>query len=562
MATKRQIAEQVLRIVNGGGIDDDAKVTLQEVGVLMEHERDALAKKAIMENATIGENEIPSEFISVRQYMLNNDTSGIYGVGGRAFADLYDAMPINLPNDGGIYRVCRAQAYTAYTDKYSINCPDVPSPTWTPFSAGFRMSNLSGTHDIGRKFVLSFKHGKSDLYLDDYQFQFEYFDFDTKLSDSTSYIAQYTIKPMWIVYSLLRNSEFVAFLEANELVLQPSDVADSNQFVFFSNNQTQTFGPTSGHEQNNFEIKSVLTNERVVSFSPGWNPFNATALVQPTTEVIPELLYGMTFYYPKNRRIYGMEADPLGVKAKDSYVLNCYINITWSEMNPTDGWGETENYDDTGDGVNNASYDGVRGVHLTKMWMNKFAGVLKHYGIVVSQGRGAAAITIEEDFPLGGIEHILHTTHLPGADGALSTITLNNVSTGASERANYSENLCYRRMPNPGLYSGMYDSAIVLSGEKYWYRQQGTWQTGGSRIYLYNEDWNFNLNHSKDMKQTDPAPGMISVWMIAKSGSLDWGDQFPLPADATSEMIASLVATFTAMRAAKEDLTNDNVDIT
>ena len=42
MATKGQIVEQVLKLVNGGDISDDSKATMQEVGTLLEHERDAL----------------------------------------------------------------------------------------------------------------------------------------------------------------------------------------------------------------------------------------------------------------------------------------------------------------------------------------------------------------------------------------------------------------------------------------------------------------------------------------------------------------------------------------
>jgi hypothetical protein len=39
-------------------------------------------------------------------------------------------------------------------------------------------------------------------------------------------------------------------------------------------------------------------------------------------------------------------------------------------------------------------------------------------------------------------------------------------------------------------------------------------------------------------------------------------EEFPVPADSVPDMIKSLVATFTTMRAAKEDVINDNVDIT
>ena len=44
MANKRQIAEQVQRIVNGGSNSDDSKVTLREVMALVEQDRDAMMK--------------------------------------------------------------------------------------------------------------------------------------------------------------------------------------------------------------------------------------------------------------------------------------------------------------------------------------------------------------------------------------------------------------------------------------------------------------------------------------------------------------------------------------
>ena len=79
-----------------------------------------------------------------------------------------------------------------------------------------------------------------------------------------------------------------------------------------------------------------------------------------------------------------------------------------------------------------------------------------------------------------------------------------------------------------------------------------------NRIYFYGE------SHIHDTLQVDGKSGTsyVSVWMLAKSSSFKMDQQFPLPADATVDMIKSLIATFTTMRAAKEDLTNDNVDIT
>ena len=68
MITKKSIAEQVQRIVNGGSSSDDSKVTLQEVIALVEQERDAMVKKHILENSVIGEHEIPSAFLTKRKF--------------------------------------------------------------------------------------------------------------------------------------------------------------------------------------------------------------------------------------------------------------------------------------------------------------------------------------------------------------------------------------------------------------------------------------------------------------------------------------------------------------
>ena len=70
MITKKSIAEQVQRIVNGGSSSDDSKVTLQEVIALVEQERDAMIKRHIMENSIQGEHEIPSGFLTKKKYPI------------------------------------------------------------------------------------------------------------------------------------------------------------------------------------------------------------------------------------------------------------------------------------------------------------------------------------------------------------------------------------------------------------------------------------------------------------------------------------------------------------
>tara|TARA_Y100001973_G_C5203902_1_gene339905 strand:- start:4437 stop:4847 length:411 start_codon:yes stop_codon:yes gene_type:complete len=135
-------------------------------------------------------------------------------------------------------------------------------------------------------------------------------------------------------------------------------------------------------------------------------------------------------------------------------------------------------------------------------------------------------------------------------------------------------------MPNPGMYSRMYDDAILLSGRKFWYRQDSltgpdrfhqsdnpgpfpdVGDHGRVKLYLYNENpRDVVANNTMEYGDPNRYPMHINVWMISKSGTYEWGEEFPLPADQVAEVIKSLVATFSMMRQAKEDSINDNVDI-
>jgi hypothetical protein len=179
-------------------------------------------------------------------------------------------------------------------------------------------------------------------------------------------------------------------------------------------------------------------------------------------------------------------------------------------------------------------------------WINRFGGYIKQYGLYVEKASDTT-LYINETKALGGFDAVYSDD---GTMGSSSSVTVSTIYPTNNGSPNYSQSYCYSRMPNPGMYSGMYDSAINLSGRKYWYRQEG-------RVYLYNES---PFNDAAD-SFTNKVSSKIAVWMLAKSGELKNEDEFPMPPDAIPEVIKSLVATFTAMRTATEDLTNNNIDI-
>ena len=576
MATKGQIAEQVLRIVNGGALTDDSKVTMQEVGVLMEHERDALIRKTILENATLGEHEIPSEFLSVHVLEMYNDTSGVYGAGGRPYVVL-PQMPVNLPQDGSIYRVCRVNLLEGHgkLEEWSLTAQDILYSSDTNFSSSsYIFSKSTATGEIGNRFVFNFQYGLTTATVKSYSFTFDYYNKDGKIKGG---VTADNINMQELVHSLQRNADFNDFLFKNDLIFYSNYDGGANMktnIYFQSYNKDFSLGVDNS---NNMDIKSLLTGDSVVTITSTNNPNEGGDFAEGAVDVVPQAGLSVQINYPRNKRIYGLEADSLGVKGKDSTTLTMSVFIDLNDL-------RTTNY-----GQNDGVIQGVSDDNLVKMFMNKYSGILKIYGIDLTWQSNK--LYFKEMFPLGGFDDVLPST------GLLGTSTAALVSTGdIAESANYNEMHCYTRMPNPGVYSKMYDNAIALSGRKYWYRQlngvgysgktvtsttagpdgpistsstslsAGTdwfsdepqYNTSNNRIYFYGET-NFH-----DPLMVDPKrfTSYVSVWMLSKSASLKFEDQFPLPSDAIVDMIKSLVATFTTMRAAKEDLTNDNVDIT
>ena len=533
MATKGQIVEQVLKLVNGGDISDDSKATMQEVGTLLEHERDALVRKTVMENAAIGEHEIPSEFLSYHKLLLSGDET--FGSSPRPYAKL-PQMPVNLPNDGSIYRVCRmtSPAYKDHVDAFNVTAPAYTQDNGAYSDNGFDFTLKTGTHDIGNKFVLSFEHGPDASTLKSYQFTFNYEEPSDSYNNARP-VTERSIKPAFLHFSLMKNKAFTKFLEGNRLYFHyfqhNEGVNDSfrENFRFISSDLANSFGAANA---DNLDVKSVLTNESIIS-TDTTNPTVNASWTAGDQDTYPTSGLIVQIWYPKNKRLFDMEADSLGVKAKGSCYLNCALTIDAEEME-TDG------------------YSGVTSAGVRRMFINRFGAILKQYGVEVDfdgpEG-GSAQLIFKESYPLGGFSNVVVPT-IGTVGGTLAAYSAVAGSKELSELAKGNDMTCYSRMPNPGIYSKMYDSAINLSGRKYWYRQEG-------RIYLYNEALNFDLGFG----EISNAESYILVWMLSKSSSLGFNDEFPMPSDAIKDVIASLVSTFTTMRAAKEDLTNDNVDI-
>ena len=93
MATKKSLAEQTLRVIQGGIVSDDSDIDIREIMLFIEQERDALIKGSIFNFKKIGVHEVIGDFLS--SYSLTSSNNQI---------TLYHS-PINLPNGAGIFSV-------------------------------------------------------------------------------------------------------------------------------------------------------------------------------------------------------------------------------------------------------------------------------------------------------------------------------------------------------------------------------------------------------------------------------------------------------------------------
>ena len=97
--TKRKLAEQALRIIQGGAIRDDSEIDIREVMMNIEQERDKLVRQELFQLLQMGEGYISGSFIT--SYNVSVETDNIKDM---CFSKI-PVTPLSLPNDMGIVQV-------------------------------------------------------------------------------------------------------------------------------------------------------------------------------------------------------------------------------------------------------------------------------------------------------------------------------------------------------------------------------------------------------------------------------------------------------------------------
>ena len=553
MITRRIISEQVSRIINGGATTSESKIKLSEIGNLVDHERDALIKKVIMESSMLGEHEIPNEFISKERILCERKEDTPTGEMGRLIGQ-FNKSPIYLPNDGSIYQVCqswherKAGAGQPMHDKRRITINDIGHSS-NPTNSYVRIpfSSKNGTKPVGNKFKFTFKHGHDANSMHNYSFTFSYKNNSgVGREDNLTYR---NINPQILLQSLDSNSDFQDFLKANRLGFEYFEAisSESNSVIVFRSTFNSQYWGASGSTP--FDIISTLTNESVVNWDVVNDLSGATGLyVQDfalsTIDAVPypSVSFGIRIDYSKNKYIKDLHEDIFGIKEKGSCVLNTVVELTQDDIS------QAGQQNDPGSG-----YGSISGADLCKIWLNKYQGPLRMYGINCEynfdNSDGGAGILISEEQSLGGFDHI----YFQDFGSVIANVTHAMYTYGGSDytyksnlakHVNTSDSECYHRMPNAGLRSRLYDNTILLTGKIYWYRESNS-------IMIYNSN-----------ESSFGATSLyIDVWYVADSKGYEDDDPLPMPSEYVPIVVKNLVQTFTMMRAAKEDVVNDNTDI-
>lgn len=97
----KQLSEQILRIATGANINDDQKIDIREIQLLVGQQVAYFAKRNYLENGNIdGINYIDNQFISTYKnvdVLVDRDLDEKYSI--------LPSTPISLPRTGGVYQV-------------------------------------------------------------------------------------------------------------------------------------------------------------------------------------------------------------------------------------------------------------------------------------------------------------------------------------------------------------------------------------------------------------------------------------------------------------------------
>lgn len=544
MTTRYKIAEQVLRIVNGGDTSEDSSINIREVMLLVDQERNNIIKTEIMDwsytksTATAkGELEINGAWLTQKTLTLKTNENDL------CYVEIFELDPttnkhglsnyISLPNDMGIHRV--ASNGDAHTREIKV------------VKVGGKINKTTYNYN-----TIEISFASSPKIMDDnYKVSFDFNIIASTMSNgsSTQYMYagvrnhkiefnvdtrkynQYEHKQVDFIQAVINSPGFKKFVKDFDIEYSEDDGApNGSNFVenhIFDNTLEYRYSSTIrlatkyGSTITKFKINGIGKDLGVVNdgaVAGDYTPVNEDSS-GATTGL--GLGFGWTIYQNGGSE---NSSEALTTAGENSHGISFIINDTMYSSDYIAPEHEVTQIDAINNFVLLNSDKLAREQNLTV----KVQGDQLFFEEIIGKG-GFSLYT----YTPGSAFKIKHAPHL---------------STPPSMSVVNYEPIIYTRMPSGGDHNSLYNRAVNKSGRKFWYTENKGSGDNGPRIYLYKQ---YGL---------DPYHPYLNVSFIATSESLSDTDPYPIPGDYEKIIIKNLVEMFSVMKKATDDMTNDNIN--
>ena len=544
MATTRyKIAEQVLRIVNGGDPTEDSSIDIREIMILVDQERDSLIKSEIMDwmytkstTTAKGELEIDGGWISQATVTIVRDASR-----NGALVAALDFGYISLPNDMGIQRVETADTrFTKQGDIFKIEGSLKPT---TYNASEIDIQFLHGPKVLDKKYTISFDfHLTKTLMSNELTEQHQYagvrthkIQFNVDTSDSSNF----ENNNLNFIKSLVNSVGFQKFVKDFDIkygddsdLTEGNNIFDNNSQILYSS--SVTLKTKYGSRIDNFNINGVGDN----GINDGTDSEFGGASIVGANEITNSLGLGWKI---ENKGGSNNSSEALVTAHENSHGIAFMINDTMYSSEFVAPTTEITHEDIIDKFILENAYK-----------ISKEQNIICEKGIL-GLGFNVFTLTFEEIKPQGGYNI------QPFTPGNAFTITKNeNASPKPSPAAEAYEQIIFHRMPSGGEHNSLYDKTVKKTGRQYYYIENlvnagaSTNLQGGAAIYLYKryDLDSFTFKHGNTLR----------VSYIGTSSKIEDHSLYPIPADYEKIIIKNLVELLAVMKNANDDMANDNID--
>ena len=544
MATTRyKIAEQVLRIVNGGDPTEDSSIDIREVMILVDQERDSLIKSEIMDwmytkstTTAKGELEIDGGWISQATVPIVRDASR-----NGALVGALDFSYVSLPNDMGIQRVENViTRFTKQKDVFKIKGGVKPT---TYNTSEIDIQFLHGPKVLDKKYTISFDfHLTKTLMSNELTEQHQYagvrthkIQFNVDTSDSSNF----ENNNLNFIKSLVNSVGFQKFVKDFDIkygddsdLIEDNNIIDNTALILYSS--SVTLKTKYGSRIDNFNINGVGDN----GVNDGTDSEYGGASIGQSTEITNSLGLGWKI---ENKGGSNNSSEALVTAHENSHGIAFMINDTMYSSEFVAPTTEITQEDIIDKFILENAYK-----------LSKEQNIICEKGLL-GLGFNIFTLTFEEIKPQGGYNIQSFTP------GDAFTITKDeNASPKPSPAAEAYEQIIFHRMPSGGEHNSLYDKTVNKTGRQYYYIENlvnfgaSTGLQGGAAIYLYKR---YDLDSF-----TGKYGGTLRVSYIGTSSKIEDHSLYPIPADYEKIIIRNLVELLAVMKNANDDMANDNID--